>query len=574
MSYSLQSTTSLSSLGDAIRSKTGGSSQMTVEEMITAVNSIVAGSSSSGWIKRKEFYETTQSSSATEIIYNSYLDIDTELEERKEWIFVFTTCKRNYNNAHYTHRPCYVYFLYCDGSTVWSYGNSAGIQDISTESGNTSPFNSASDGSYMIKFETYIDNTTHTRIIRINNNTTGGVAPNYWDEDLNLGEGGYHVSNSSKYVWGNLFYLDESFDDIPTINVPQLYNWDANGQSDNIIDAIFDRLTFNLSGDNGSNLTNAFTGSQLGLTTDWRSKEIYQLNRSNGALYNFGNMFSYNQVIKYPPKFVFTNESSQCNFIYQFYQTFYSSDVVKISSDTFPQDAAMNHNANTSMMFYYAQRLREVPQDFLGYAVYNATGTPYQSARAVTTAMYGSCKVLKEIKGAPFYPCSASVGNKDYYGDFATNCYTLHNLTFYKPNGSVGTMNAYNQTIDLSTTGYWTMGVADDPSASINVYLEPEDKTNKIIISASTNNATGANVEDLNSFGINLAYATYNRKSAVATINSLPDTSAAISSSGGTNTIKFKSGAGSAYGNDYDMSQLSAAEIAVATAKGWTVTLV
>ena len=43
MSYSLQSTTSLSSLADAIRSKTGGSSQMTVEEMITAVNSITSG---------------------------------------------------------------------------------------------------------------------------------------------------------------------------------------------------------------------------------------------------------------------------------------------------------------------------------------------------------------------------------------------------------------------------------------------------------------------------------------------------------------------------------------------------
>lgn len=540
MSYSLQSTTSLSSLGDAIRSKTGGSSQMTVEEMIVAVNSIVAGSSSSGWIKRKEFSTTN---SSLEINHGSYLDVEIELEQDKEFVFLFTTQDKT---AAVSQPAKNAILLFYDGSSL-----------VSQYLCSSSPFN--------LTFAVNYDSTNQVNKLRITNNETTYA--------LNLYYAGYNKSGGN-HVWGNLFYLDESFDDIPTINIPQLFYWDANGQSDNIIDAIFDRLTFNLSGDNGANFTGAFSGSQLGVTTDWRSKEIYQVNNTNGALYMFNSMFSYNEVIKYPPKFVFTNATSQCNFIYQFYQTFYDSAVVKISSDTFPQDAAMNHNANTSMMFYSADRLREVPQDFLGYATYNATGTPFQSARAVTTAMYGSCKVLKEIKGAPFYPCSGSVGNKDYYGDFATNCYTLHNLTFYKPNGSVGTMNAYNQTIDLSTVGYWTMGAYDDPNASINVYLEPEDQTNKIIISASTNNATTANVEDLNSFGINLAYATYNRKSAVATINSLPDTSAAISSSGGTNTIKFKSGAGSAYGNDYDMSQLSAAEIAVATAKGWTVTLV
>ena len=69
---------------------------------------------------------------------------------------------------------------------------------------------------------------------------------------------------------------------------------------------------------------------------------------------------------------------------------------------------------------------------------------------------------------------------------------------------------------------------------------------------------------------INPALATYNRQSAIETINSLPDTSTA----GGGNTIKFKSGAGSAYGTLYDMSELTAEEIAVATAKGWTVSLV
>lgn len=62
----------------------------------------------------------------------------------------------------------------------------------------------------------------------------------------------------------------------------------------------------------------------------------------------------------------------------------------------------------------------------------------------------------------------------------------------------------------------------------------------------------------------------YNHDSAVETINSLPDTSAYLAEAGGTNTITFyrDQGAnteGGAIGN------LTAEEIAVAAAKGWTV---
>lgn len=64
----------------------------------------------------------------------------------------------------------------------------------------------------------------------------------------------------------------------------------------------------------------------------------------------------------------------------------------------------------------------------------------------------------------------------------------------------------------------------------------------------------------------------YNHTSAVETINSLPDTSAYLEEKGGTNTIMFfsKQGGnteGGAIGN------LTAEEIAMAAAKGWTVAL-
>lgn len=67
-------------------------------------------------------------------------------------------------------------------------------------------------------------------------------------------------------------------------------------------------------------------------------------------------------------------------------------------------------------------------------------------------------------------------------------------------------------------------------------------------------------------------YRPYNHDSAVETINSLPDTSAYVTAQGGTNTIQFTSrlGENTPAGT---VNTLTAEEIAVATAKGWTVAL-
>ena len=79
--------------------------------------------------------------------------------------------------------------------------------------------------------------------------------------------------------------------------------------------------------------------------------------------------------------------------------------------------------------------------------------------------------------------------------------------------------------------------------------------------------------DDPNSFTTNLNYSRYNHDSAVRTINSLPDTSAYLASAGGTNTIKFL-GASGALTDGGAINTLTEEEIAVATARGWTVSLV
>ena len=72
---------------------------------------------------------------------------------------------------------------------------------------------------------------------------------------------------------------------------------------------------------------------------------------------------------------------------------------------------------------------------------------------------------------------------------------------------------------------------------------------------------------------VGLLYSRYNHTSAVETINSLPDCSAYCAETNKTNTIKFKKYSG-ALTDGGGINTLTAEEIAVATNKGWTVSLV
>ena len=121
--------------------------------------------------------------------------------------------------------------------------------------------------------------------------------------------------------------------------------------------------------------------------------------------------------------------------------------------------------------------------------------------------------------------------------------------------------NWKSQVIDLSFVGY---------SSSYDYILNynsgiTQDKN-------VTNNTTyRALKNDPDWFTGSPYYSRYNHDSAVRTINSLPDTSSYLATAGGTNTIKFSQ----LEGADTDggaINTLTSSEIAVATAKGWTVT--
>lgn len=548
MSYSLQSTTSLSSLGDAIRSKTGGSSQMTVEEMITAVNSIVAGSSSSGWIKRKEFDRRDSSS----ITHGSYIDVDIDLEQDREFIFTLTTQEKAASGS----TPGKIaYLLIYDGSSLTS-------KQI------------CGSGGYALTFAVNYDSSNQVNVLRINNTDSS---------DVNLYYGGY--SKDGYNVWGNLFYLDESFKDVATINIPVLNSWCKYATTnDNVINTVFDKLTFviPLSWSNVM-LTDAFSGYR-GTKYDWTDKQIVLTgNGTVDNLYmdNFCKGVSDNAsgacAIRYPMKIVSSNYPftiSKCDYAFSYCK------LVEMRSDFFPSNFIFGGSGTKYLFFINCHFLRRVPDNFLAEIWANSINKiSYSSVTGILSAwMYSGSWVLSKVLGLPVTIGNSSVISFNTFASCVNDCYSLHRLTFYMPNGSPATANLVNQTVDLSVNvGYWPPSDNWNLDGIKQFLLEDADKNNAFLIN-SANDATGANVENINSYAVDVAYATYTRKSAVETINSLPDTSAALAAAnanGGTytNTIKFNYGAGSAYGSDYYMASLSAAEIAVATAKGWTVTL-
>lgn len=176
--------------------------------------------------------------------------------------------------------------------------------------------------------------------------------------------------------------------------------------------------------------------------------------------------------------------------------------------------------------------------------------------------MFENCCQLNKIVGLAMPNIEFTSNN---FTNMFKNCVMMSKLTF---SGS-GNYQWKSQTIDFTTCGYDTT-TNHTYSTSMGGKKFIFDSA-KQVTDASTYNQLK---DTADWWTADVAYSKYDRQSAIATIKSLPNTSNYLSSNGGTNTIKFKKNAGSAKGDNYNMSKLSASEIAVATAKGWTVSLV
>ena len=172
-----------------------------------------------------------------------------------------------------------------------------------------------------------------------------------------------------------------------------------------------------------------------------------------------------------------------------------------------------------------------------------------------------NCYMLDSITNLPV-DTKSTCGSSAFQTSF-NSCYRLKDLICCTNNGTPY-IAKWTGVLDLSSYVGWANSVS---ASTMQSYGLPSGKQ----VTNSSNYQTLKNDPDW--WTNNFNYSRYNHDSAVRTINSLPDNSAYLTSAGKTMTIKFK-GASGKNTDGGAINTLTSSEIAVATAKGWTVSFV
>lgn len=256
--------------------------------------------------------------------------------------------------------------------------------------------------------------------------------------------------------------------------------------------------------------------------------------------------------------------------------------------------ATITRHLDFTYVFSSCQMIREIPEWFINLIEedYNLGGS--NTTFGPWTSLFSSCYSLRAIPDRVMRSMKNNQMSGTYYGITYSKpfsfCYSLDELVNITADNYSFTSNQFNyffnslgrvkditfetnedgsavvrpwksQTIDLSSSliGY-TSAVSNIVSVRNNGITADKEVKDDTTYQALKN--------DPDWFSVDINYSRYNHDSAVRTINSLPDTSAY-----GTNIIKFK-GASGALTDGGAINTLTEEEIAVASAKGWTVSLV
>lgn len=219
-------------------------------------------------------------------------------------------------------------------------------------------------------------------------------------------------------------------------------------------------------------------------------------------------------------------------------------------------------NTSHSGMFVNCFSVRDLTPTFEWFDAalnnYTGTSTSHVNYSQYLSSLYSLDKVTNL--------CVVRTGGartSNAFSSAITQCYRLSDMMFKTDNGTPYSVNWKSQTIDLST---W-IGYAGSSSniTGFNSGITADKEVKDDATYAALKN-------EPDWFSTKLEYSRYNHDSAVNTINSLPDTSAYLATAGGTNTIKFNGNSGSKTDGGA-INTLTEEEIAIAAAKGWTVTL-
>ena len=240
-----------------------------------------------------------------------------------------------------------------------------------------------------------------------------------------------------------------------------------------------------------------------------------------------------------------------CRYIREIPQSWY---------DNLKLDYINNQNyPSCSGIFSNCQSLRRINSDFLKKCRGKEDST--SPSNSVCSGGFQGCYNLDEIVGLP---TTGKITSNMFSSTFYY-CHRVKNIIFdMNLDETPKTANWKSQTIDISN------GIGYSYEKNYFIGRNSGITADKEVKDDATYQALK---NDPDWFATILAYSRYNHTSAVNTINSLPDTSAYLATNGGTNTIKFRGNSGELTDGGA-INTLTPEEIAVATEKGWTVTLV
>lgn len=207
---------------------------------------------------------------------------------------------------------------------------------------------------------------------------------------------------------------------------------------------------------------------------------------------------------------------------------------------------------NMSSIFSDAKYITKIPSSWLTFASKFPSSTSYSNPYSEA---FKNCCQLRKLNNLPIFGTVPIKEN--FFKDTFNGTYSLNSVTFAPLPEGTEYRQWKSQVISLNNYVGYGIGY---------IMTSIFDRSKRV-----ENDATYAalkNTDDWWSSDIN--YSRYNHNSAVETINSLPNTKPYLDANGGTNTIVFQGNAG-AKTDGGAINTLTDAEIAVATAKGWTV---
>ena len=216
-----------------------------------------------------------------------------------------------------------------------------------------------------------------------------------------------------------------------------------------------------------------------------------------------------------------------------------------------------SYSGNMSDLFTGCCSMRKFPIAMIEHANPSA-----YYLNSVYKRMVNRCYSLDEIVDIPVYYQTEYTLDSNVFDETFVQAHRLKEIKF-KTNNDGTPLKAQWKSQNIILTEY--VGYYQYSSSAAN--LNNGIGSHKEVKDDATYQALK---NDADWYAVKIEYSRYNRTSAVNTINSLPDTSEYLSTAGGTNTIKFRGASGSLTDGGA-INTMTEEEIAVATAKGWTV---